>query len=106
MIWFRGRKRARPRTGQSSDPAAHLGTGTRGLSTHGPHCSFQLPRDLGLWPMEVTLFHMFTAVTRFIGDGKCITRDNELARVHDCACEVTCSPFSPSRIVLYLAIAI
>lgn len=40
------------------------------------------------------------------GDGKCITRDNELARVHDCACELTCSPFSPSRIVLYLAIAI
>lgn len=30
MIWFRGRKRARPRTGQSSDPAAYLCAGARG----------------------------------------------------------------------------
>ncbi|CAH0726699.1 unnamed protein product, partial [Brenthis ino] len=60
MISFRGRKRARPRTGQSSDPAAHLGAGARGTSTtRGPHCStFQEISGAGNWkPLRINSYN-------------------------------------------------
>lgn len=48
MIRFRGRKRVRPRAGQSSDPGAHLARHRRrgagaALQRLQPHCSTSRP---------------------------------------------------------------
>ncbi|KAL4706023.1 hypothetical protein ACJJTC_014245 [Scirpophaga incertulas] len=81
MIRICGRKRARPRAGQSSDPAHLAAASAPGIVPSSVLTSSGSPYQTGTTSILDDLAAMVLAYA-----AANVSRDNEPTRVHDCAC--------------------